>query len=326
MDSNTGLADIETHPVTAHFDHEAYDFTPWLAKNMEHLEEILDIPLEIQEREASVGSYSADLLARSPEDGRTVVIENQFGNTNHKHLGQSLVYTAGTEADVVVWIAESFTDKHTSVLRWLNGRTDEQAAFFGIQMTLKQIESSPYGIEFTLIEQPDDWQLSLTGEGLTETEQAQKRFWEGFRSRAEERGWPSLVTRTPKPRASYAIAIGKSGVYLRPTARFQSNELVAQARFTDTEQEYAGIGRTEIEAAFNQVTATSPTRSITSTIPDDLQFIASEDGYDHIRLIRDEVELQQRNQWEEYYDWLIDTALLFNAVLANVFEGINDPP
>lgn len=36
------------------------------------------------------------------------VIENQFGTTNHKHLGQLITYMAGFNAEVVVWIVEDF--------------------------------------------------------------------------------------------------------------------------------------------------------------------------------------------------------------------------
>jgi predicted TIM-barrel fold metal-dependent hydrolase len=132
MDEDSELAELKSVSVNEYFDHEEKDFTPWLAENISLLEhdDLLNIPLEVQQREASVGRYRADIVARDPETDRTVVIENQFGETDHTHLGQSLVYTAGMEADIVVWIAENFTDEHASVLRWLNDRTDEEAAFF----------------------------------------------------------------------------------------------------------------------------------------------------------------------------------------------------
>jgi hypothetical protein len=42
-----------------------------------------------------------------------VVIENQFGRTDHRHLGQILTYLAGVErAKTVVWIAETIQADH----------------------------------------------------------------------------------------------------------------------------------------------------------------------------------------------------------------------
>ncbi|MEX1316979.1 MAG: hypothetical protein AB1Z22_07600 [Synechococcaceae cyanobacterium] len=48
--------------------HEAHSFTPWLAANIDRLGEALGIPLELEGQEVQVGGFSADLLARNPQD------------------------------------------------------------------------------------------------------------------------------------------------------------------------------------------------------------------------------------------------------------------
>lgn len=103
---------------------EEHHLTPWLAKNLDLLERELSLELELVAREHRVGSYELDLLLSS-SDGRSVIVENQFGPSNHGHLGQLLTYAGGTEADVVVWLAESFRDEHLAALQWLNNSTEE---------------------------------------------------------------------------------------------------------------------------------------------------------------------------------------------------------
>ena len=67
------------------WNHEQYDFTPWLAddENITKLAEALGFELEVEDIEVAVGPYSADILAQSSSSNKCVVIENQFGKTNH---------------------------------------------------------------------------------------------------------------------------------------------------------------------------------------------------------------------------------------------------
>ena len=73
---------------------DASDFTPWLAEHLESLGNALGLDLELDEQEASVGSFSPDILARETSDGEMVAIENQLRPTDHGHLGQSITYAA----------------------------------------------------------------------------------------------------------------------------------------------------------------------------------------------------------------------------------------
>ena len=73
---------------------EASDFTPWLekAENLKLLGETLDMNLEFEAREKSVGHFRADILCRDIPDGSVVLIENQLEQSDHTHLGQLLTY------------------------------------------------------------------------------------------------------------------------------------------------------------------------------------------------------------------------------------------
>ena len=108
--------------------HEAQDFTPWLAENLDKLSAILDVDLEREGVEVHVGPYRADIAARIPQDDTRVLIENQLDEANLQHLGQVLAYLAGLDAKIVVWIAAGFNEAHLSAIRWLNEHTADPFA------------------------------------------------------------------------------------------------------------------------------------------------------------------------------------------------------
>ena len=72
------LSKIERVELREIWTNEAAEFTPWLADNLTDLGEALGLKLELQEREASVGMFSLDLLARDRDSNRPVIIENQL--------------------------------------------------------------------------------------------------------------------------------------------------------------------------------------------------------------------------------------------------------
>ena len=75
--------------------HEALDFTPWLADNLDLLAAEIGLRLELVAREKPVGPYFLDILAKETRTQRLVAIENQLEWTNFGHLAQLLVYAAG---------------------------------------------------------------------------------------------------------------------------------------------------------------------------------------------------------------------------------------
>ena len=149
------LASVE---VSKMWPNEARDFTPWLASNLARLGAVLGMDLELTTREAEVGDFSLDLLARDLSTNRPVSIENQFGATNHDHLGKLITYAAGIDAAAVVWLAETIRDEHRQAIEWLNRRTDTGVHFFAVLVEVVRIDDSRPAVVFKAVVALNEWQ------------------------------------------------------------------------------------------------------------------------------------------------------------------------
>lgn len=150
------LARIERVSLQEAWPHEAHNFTPWLARNIGELGMALGIELESLEEESAVGSRSLDIFATDLTDGRPVIIENQLGPTDNDHLSRLLIYAAGKDAKLVIWVAREIVDEHRKVLDWLNQRTDENTQFYGVAVELWKIDDSRPAPHFKVVVAPNE--------------------------------------------------------------------------------------------------------------------------------------------------------------------------
>lgn len=140
--------------------HEAQDFTPWLADNLDLLSEELGLDLELVGMESTVGDFFADITATESGRKAKVIVENQLATTDHSHLGQLMTYASGQDADIVIWVTTEFRDEHRQALDWLNQRTDDSLEFYGVTITVKKIGDSLPAPEFRPVAFPNTWQKS----------------------------------------------------------------------------------------------------------------------------------------------------------------------
>ena len=142
---------------------EATDFTPWLVDNIDQLGQAIGMEIEVQEREADVGDFSLDIMAKDLGTSRTIVIENQLTQTDHDHLGKLLTYAGGFDAGVLVWIAKELRDEHRKALEWLNEHTGPDVDCFGVVIEVFRIDDSKPAFNFKPVVFPNEWQKDKGG-------------------------------------------------------------------------------------------------------------------------------------------------------------------
>lgn len=173
----------------------------------------MNIDIEIIGQEEYVGPFRADILGKDITTDRYIIIENQFGKTDHSHLGQIITYASGLSATTIIWISEKFTEEPRSALDWLNNITEETVEFFGVEIELFKIGDSAPAPRFNIISKPNNWSKTIkrksTEAGLTETKLIQQEYWQSFKDYISTQK-VSFKMQKPLPQHWTNIAIGKS--------------------------------------------------------------------------------------------------------------------
>lgn len=166
--------------------HEAHDFTPWLADNLDRLGDAIGIELELVEREADVGDFSLDLLAKDLGRNAHVIVENQLATTDHDHLGKLITYASGYDAQVVLWVSTDIREEHRQALDWLNQRTDSNTDFFAVVVEVIRIGDSKPALQFRVAVSPNEWQKSTRNKSVTATSEKSELYRGYFQTLIDE--------------------------------------------------------------------------------------------------------------------------------------------
>ena len=127
------------------------DFSRWLATS-DGLELIRqDVGVEMDENpvlEISSADFRCDIVGKMiGEEHHVVVIENQYGRSDHDHLGKFLTYAAVHKAMTGIWLVEHASDDHRQVIDWLNANTPDMVNLFLAEIkafTIGSSEPAPY--------------------------------------------------------------------------------------------------------------------------------------------------------------------------------------
>lgn len=129
----------------------ASGFSSWLQKNLDVLNEAVDLSLTNVEGE-DAGSTS-NVVAKDGS-GRNVVVENQLESSDDGALGKLIMGMAETNSKSGVWIVGDSNDQHVSAVSWLNDNARD-AAFYLLTVEAYRIDDSPPAPVMTLVSGPD---------------------------------------------------------------------------------------------------------------------------------------------------------------------------
>lgn len=137
----------------------AYDFLDTLADIIDYGINTESVKTEQKAGDDFVADIICEIEGSDVEDGvrKKIIIENQFGDSDHKHLGQCVTYAANKDARIVIWICEKFRDAHVDALRWLNEKFAGELGFFGLEATAYKGEDFADGnprMDFNVVERP----------------------------------------------------------------------------------------------------------------------------------------------------------------------------
>lgn len=236
--------------------HEALDFTRWLARkeNIALLSKEIGIDIEVIETEMSVGRYNVDIYARDTESNKKIVIENQLENTNHDHLGKMLVYAAGLDADIAIWIVKDVNEEHRQAVEWLNDNSFEKINIFLVKVELWKIDNSPIAPKFQVICEPNNWAKVLkqqSKENVSDLELKQMEYWQGFVDYAKSKD-KTYISQRPSIYNWYVIRIGSSDYKIKLVHSVNSDMIRCQLEiFNDEIYKKLEQYRTEIDNKIN---------------------------------------------------------------------------
>lgn len=313
MNTALSLSKLERVSLREAWKHEANDFTPWLAEddNLQTLAEALGLSeLELVATEHWVGDFKLDILCTDGDE--QVVIENQLEETDHRHLGQILVYAAGVDARKVIWIAESFRPEHLAALEYLNVNTTDEISFFAVQIELWRIDNSPLAPKFEVVAKPNNWaragrEQARAASTSSPTKQIQHKFWTALVDRLTKEA-PQIRPAKPGPYHWLNTSIGRSGFGLNISANIRDERLGVELYLSGS----------EAKRRFNELLVNKDTIESSVGFALDWQELPNKTA-SRIASWYTDASIEDEDRWHEYQSWfiqkLIDMERVFRPIV-----------
>jgi len=290
---------------------EAREFTPWLARdeNIKALGEAIGIDIDVEGTEKFIGSFKADIIGKNSSSNEMIIIENQLEKSDHDHLGKIITYASGIGASIIVWICKNVTEEHRQAVDWLNENTNTNVNFFVIEMELWKIDDSKAAPRFNIICKPNKWakttKEAAKSEEMTEGRSLQFEYWTYLKDYIvrQKTILPSL--QTPRAQHWFSISIGRSGFIISLTMNTRVNSIGCELFISgERAKEYFFELKKDEEAIEREVCEKLDWQELPNA------------QSSRIAIYR-EVDIWNREQWEEVAEWHRKYSELFYKAFSN---------
>lgn len=277
--------------------HEALNFTPWVAENVDLLADAVGLDITVDETESSVGDFNVDIYASETGTDRKIIIENQLEDTDHDHLGKLITYASGKDADVVIWVVKHAREEHKAAVEWLNNHTDDKIGFFLCEIKLFQIGDSDIAPSFTVVERPNDWTKEIKKTTATNpTQQQRLEYWQAFNDYAFQNAEFNKVFNKRKPTTDRMdFSIGSSACHIAVSQIQKKNAIDVELYINDDKELFRSLflHKDEIELVMGVTLdwRELPERKASRII------------------IEKEVILDDRAAWSQQFDYIMDICM-----------------
>lgn len=278
--------------------HEALNFTPWVAENVDLLADAVGLDITVDETESSVGDFNVDIYASETGTDRKIIIENQLEDTDHDHLGKLITYASGKGADVVIWVVKHAREEHKAAVEWLNNHTDDKIGFFLCEIKLFQIGDSQIAPAFTVVERPNDWTKEIRKTASANSTQQQRlEYWQAFNDYAFTDANFSRIFNKRKPTTDHWMdfSIGSSACHIA-VSQIQKRKAVDVELYINDDKEL-----------FKSLFAHKD--EIEKNMEMELEWKELPERKASRILIKKTVDLDDRATWPEQFDYIMDTCI-----------------
>jgi hypothetical protein len=301
------LGVLENVDIREIWKREDTGFTKWLSEdqNLKLLSQEIGIPLKLYKIEASVGKYSADIVAEVENSEQTeyVIIENQLELTDHDHLGKIITYGSGYNAKILIWIFKEIDDEHRQAVDWLNENSDLN--IFALKIEAWKIGDSKPAPKLQIICSPNNWaklvKRSSEESKVTNTNLMQLDFWNNFNNYLREHK-NNFNARKALPQNWYDLSVGKAQINLRLVISYQNNNIRCDIIITEDKDMFKKMfdkkETIEKELEFS---------SEWNELPDNKSSI--------IRYVNNTVDLNNKDNYENYFKWLLEISEKYLAII-----------
>lgn len=278
--------------------HEALNFTPWVAENVDLLADAVGLDITVDETESSVGDFNVDIYASETGTDRKIIIENQLEDTDHDHLGKLITYASGKGADVVIWVVKHAREEHKAAVEWLNNHTDDKIGFFLCEIKLFQIGDSQIAPAFTVVERPNDWTKEIRKTASANSTQQQRlEYWQAFNDYVFSDANFSRIFNKRKPTTDHWMdfSIGSSACHIA-VSQIQKRKAVDVELYINDDKEL-----------FKSLFAHKD--EIEKNMEMELEWKELPERKASRILIEKTVDLDDRATWPEQFDYIMDTCI-----------------